>query len=174
MGIDLAQNRIVFTGNSENLPVYLWYVHVIQNLVAERTLNSLSSRNYVAAGYVSIFVYSPSSSLIGRTIGLNELHPTGKEIAAAMEEYHGKPPHVAHDSIENMRVQAMKGDLAALVRKKMGDGTHGVGTDVWDVPEYPKTSIRELVVQGKLDEEQQYIQPSEDTTHYLDQHFSSN
>ena len=68
-------------------------------------------------------------------------------------------------------MQALKGDLAALVRKKMGDGTHGVGTDIWDVPGYPKATARDLIVNGSLDEEQPYIQPSEDTMHYLDIYF---
>lgn len=132
-----------------------------------------SSRKYVAAGYASIFVHHLPSSLSGRTIGLNELNPTGSDIAAAMEEHHKKPTKIARDSIENMRSQATKGDLAALVRKKMGDGTHGVGTDLWDVTGYAKSNVRDLIVGGRLDEEHPYIKPSEDTLHYLDQYFSS-
>ncbi|KAF7946972.1 uncharacterized protein EAE97_004221 [Botrytis byssoidea] len=154
IGIDVPQNRIVFTGNSKTQPVYL------------------CSRKYVAAGYASIFVYNSPTSLSGRTIGLNELHPTGAEIAAAMEERAGRPPQTAEESIENMRLQALEGNLAALVRKKMGEGTHDVGSDIWDVAGYPKTTIRELIVDGKLDEEQSYIQPSEDTLHLLDKYFA--
>ncbi|KAF7887345.1 hypothetical protein EAF00_009639 [Botryotinia globosa] len=141
IGIDIPQNRIVFTGDSKMQPVYL------------------CSRKYVAAAYVSIFAYNSPSGLSGRTTGLNELHPTGAEIAAAMEELAGRPPQTAEESIENMRLQSLEGNLAALVRKKMGEGTHDVGSDIWDVAGYPKATIRELIVDGKLDEEQSYIQP---------------
>ena len=39
-----------------------------------------SSRDYVAAGYASMFFNHPPSSLAGRITGLNELRPTLSDI----------------------------------------------------------------------------------------------
>jgi hypothetical protein len=135
------------------------------------TTNPPSSLDYIAAGYVSMFFKHPISSLAGRLIGLNELSPTGGEIEDMMRQKSGQSPRVAYDTVENAISQAKDGRLDALVRKKMGDGSHGVGDEIWEVEGYQKKTLEDFILRDGL-EDPRYIEPSDDTRHFLDSFFS--
>lgn len=130
-----------------------------------------STRDYVAAGYASIFVEADPSSLAGRVIGLNELHPTTGEIEKTMQKKIGAPPQVAFDSVQNAAKLAQSDRLDALVRKKMGDGSHNVGKDIWEVKGYQKKTLDDLLLRDGL-ETPKYIQADEQTRHFLDEYFA--
>lgn len=87
-----------------------------------------------------------------------------------MQQRAGKPPKMGYETVANMFSKAKAGHLDALVRKKMGDGTHNVGTDIWEVQGYSKKSLEDFIVHGVLDEEK-YVPQSEDTFHHLDSYF---
>ena len=118
-----------------------------------------------------MFFKHPVSSLAGRLIGLNELSPTGGEIEDMMRQKSGQSPRVAYDTADNAKSQAKAGRLDALVRKKMGDGSHGVGDDIWEVEGYQKKTLEDLILGDGL-EDPRYIEPSDDTLHFLDSFFS--
>ena len=117
-----------------------------------------------------MFFKRPISPLAGRLIGLNELSPTGGEIEDMMRQKSGQSPRVAYDTVENAIAQAKAGRLDALVRKKMGDGSHGVGNDIWVVEGYQKKTLEDLILGDGL-EDPKYIEPSDDTRHFLDSFF---
>jgi hypothetical protein len=117
-----------------------------------------------------MFLKHPISSLAGRLIGLNELSPTGGEIEDMMRQKSEEPPRVAYDTVENTISQAKAGRLDALVRKKMGDGSHGVGDDIWEVEGYQKKILEDFILGDGL-EVPRYIEPSDDTRHFLDSFF---
>ncbi|KAI5275047.1 hypothetical protein E4T47_01868 [Aureobasidium subglaciale] len=152
MGVDLVNNRILHTGESRTNPVYL------------------CSRDYVAAGYASIFTQSTIPFLSDRTIGLNELHPTTADIEAAMHKKSGVPPSTAFDSLKNAAELAKQDRLDALVRKKMGDGTHNVGNDIWEVEGYEKKTLEDFIIGDALDDPP-YIKGDEQTRQFLDEYF---
>ncbi|TIA15189.1 hypothetical protein D6C81_06431 [Aureobasidium pullulans] len=152
MGIDIVNNRILHTGKSRENPVWL------------------CSRDYVAAGSASLFFLCSASSLAGRTIGLNELHPTTWDIESALHKKAGVPPRVAFDSVQNATDLAKADRLDALVRKKMGDGTHNVGQDMWEVEGYRKRTLDDFI-SGKALEDPKYIKADEKTRHFLDHYF---
>lgn len=110
------------------------------------------------------------SSLAGRLIGLNELSPTGGEIEDMMRQKSGEAPRVAYETVENAISQAKAGRLDALVRKKMGDGSHGVGDDIWEVEGYQKKTLEDFILGDGLGGPR-YIEPSDDTRHFLDSFF---
>ncbi|THX22247.1 hypothetical protein D6C98_05860 [Aureobasidium pullulans] len=152
MGIDIVNNRILHTGKSRENPVWL------------------CSRDYVAAGSASLFFLCSASSLAGRTIGLNELHPTTWDIESALHKKAGVPPRVAFDSVQNATDLAKADRLDALVRKKMGDGTHNVGQDMWEVEGYRKRTLDDFI-SGEALEDPKYIKADEKTRHFLDHYF---
>tara|TARA_R110002003_G_scaffold198_14_gene15513 strand:+ start:3655 stop:3924 length:270 start_codon:yes stop_codon:yes gene_type:complete len=81
-------------------------------------------------------------------------------------------PRVAYETVEAMRNKTQtQGDLAALVRKKMGDGTHGVGDDIWEVEGYEKKTLEDLLLHGALDKEQ-YAPTDDGALHHLDPYFA--
>lgn len=142
MGIDIKGNRLLYTGNA----------------VSEKA--SMCTVGYVAAAYVSIFTTTPVAEISNRAIGLVELAPTGAEIAAALEEKHGKEPKIFRQSIEKVEEDfshRLDSDLSALApawyyRKLWGTGelTSLLGSDIWDVPRYKKATLEDLVVNGKV------------------------
>ncbi|KAG2170752.1 hypothetical protein JADG_010491 [Aureobasidium aubasidani] len=152
MGIDIVNNRILHTGKSRENPVWL------------------CSRDYVAAGYASLFSQCSVSSLAGRTIGFNELHPTTGDIEVALHKKAGVPPRVAFDSVQNAADLAKADRLDALVRKKMGDGTHNVGQDIWEIEGYRKRTLDDFI-SGDALEDPKYIKTDEKTRHFLDHYF---
>lgn len=152
MGIDVAKNRMTHIGSSRQ--THIW----------------LCSLDYVATGFASVFSQATPSELAGRTIGLNEIRPTTLDIEQALARYAGQAPQVAEETVEEMTRQSEEeGRLDALVRKKMGDGTHGVGDDVWEFG-YPKKTLDELIRESVVDEDP-YVPPKEDSVHFLDKYF---
>lgn len=80
------------------------------------------------------------------------------------------PPRVAFDSVQNAADLAKADRLDALVRKKMGDGTHNVGQDIWEVEGYRKRTLDDFI-SGDALEDPMYIRTDEKTRHFLDQYF---
>ena len=69
-------------------------------------------------------------------------------------------------------LQAEAGRLDALVRKKMGDGTHSAvrsEEEVWHL-DHPKKTLDELIRRSFVDEDP-YIPQTEDSLHFLDRYF---
>ncbi|THW84124.1 hypothetical protein D6D18_07907 [Aureobasidium pullulans] len=128
------------------------------------------SRDYVAAGYASLFSQCSVSSLAGRTIGFNELHPTTGDIEVALHKKAGVPPRVAFDSVQNAADLTKADRLDALVRKKIGDGTHNVGQDIWEIEGYRKRTLDDFI-SGDALEDPKYIKTDEKTRHFLDHYF---
>lgn len=117
-----------------------------------------------------MFFNHPASSLAGRVIGLNELRPTMSDIEQVMRQKAGAAPLVAYDTVENAATKAKAGSLDALVRKKMGDGTHGVGDDIWDVESYQKKTLEDFILGDALDDPK-YIPYDDEVRHFLDSYF---
>ncbi|PYH76965.1 NAD(P)-binding protein [Aspergillus uvarum CBS 121591] len=147
MGVDIVNNRIIFTGHSATHPV------------------NLCTRSYVAAAYASIFASTSIDRLKNRTLALAELRPTGNDIAAALSEKFGAASLTTSESIPsiNAKIEAAldtgKGfALPYYCRKIWGTGQQAnmVGSDVWDDPKLAKASLQELLVEGKL---QDYREP---------------
>lgn len=116
--------------------------------------------DYVAAAYVSIFVESPIAEISNRAISLVELAPTGEDIAAALEKKHGKPPKIFRQSTQKAEEDysnCLNSPLSAIApawyyRKLWGTGelTSLLGTDIWDLPSYKKSTLDDLIVDGKV------------------------
>ncbi|OLN93268.1 hypothetical protein CCHL11_08314 [Colletotrichum chlorophyti] len=85
MGIDLKGNRLVYTANAA--------------FEKAMVTSELSTRDYVAAAYLSIFAANPVSDIQNWVISLSELAPTGEEIAAVMKQKHGAEPKVVTRSL---------------------------------------------------------------------------
>ncbi|KAL4905052.1 hypothetical protein BDW74DRAFT_178062 [Aspergillus multicolor] len=143
MGVDRRDNRILFTGDSEHMPL------------------NLCTRAYVAAAYASLFATTPIAALANRTLALSELRPTGREIADALTLSHGRAPRTAHQSADAVEAEIEEGlaagsrfTLAAYCRRIWGSGEQVkmVGYDFWDVRGYQRAIVRELVGIGKLGE----------------------
>lgn len=132
----------------------------------------ISSLDYVAAGITSLLFENSPAQLANRLIGLNELRATTLDIERAMAAHAGRAPQVADETVENMTKQAEAGRLDALVRKKMGDGTHSAVRDLSQVYEFghPKMSLEDLICRSPLDDPP-YCPPNEDTLHFLDKYF---
>ncbi|KAI0376617.1 NmrA-like family protein [Hypomontagnella monticulosa] len=142
MGVDCPGNRIIFTGDSANQQM------------------NICSRNYVAAAYASIFANTPPEQLQGRAIGLSELKATGNEIVAALNKKHGSEPQILRHSLEKVEDEidtcirnGVPLALAWYCRKAWGNGTlvKGVGEDIWEVEEYKKATLEDLLIAGKLE-----------------------
>lgn len=119
-----------------------------------------STRDYVAAAYASIFATTPIPQLENRAIGISELTPTGKDIAAALEAKHGTAPQVFSHKLENINAQVEDGlksgslfTLAWYCRKIWGTGQQVkmVGGDIWEVEGYQKATLEDLIIRGKLE-----------------------
>ncbi|KAH8167058.1 hypothetical protein CIB48_g1175 [Xylaria polymorpha] len=142
LGVDVPRNRVIVTGDSAN-----------QQL-------ALCTRNYVAAAYASIFAKTPPSRLQGRAIGISELKATGSEVIAALREKHGAEPQKFVHSLEKVDAeieQCVKNNTPTGIswhcRKAwgVGDFVKGIGEDIWEVEGYQKATLRELLVEGKLE-----------------------
>ncbi|KAK1992714.1 hypothetical protein LX36DRAFT_617136 [Colletotrichum falcatum] len=142
MGVDLAGNKITYSGNSAN-----------------EKLN-LCTRKYVGAAYASIFATTPISQLENRAIALCELGPTGKDVAATLESKHGVAPQTSSHSPERVNGEVEKGlesgsmfTLAWYCRKIWGAGQQArmVGSDFWEVDGYKKATLEDLMLGGALE-----------------------
>ncbi|PWY81596.1 NAD(P)-binding protein [Aspergillus sclerotioniger CBS 115572] len=141
MGVDYKQNRFIYTGESAIKPL------------------NLCTKAYVAAAYASIFASTPIEKIKNRTLALCELSPTGDDIVAALTEKFGSRTLTTAETIEsiNDKVETALSTgnpfaLAYYCRKIWGSGQQAamVGTDMWDLEQYPKASLRGLIVDGQL------------------------
>ncbi|KAL3431333.1 hypothetical protein BDV09DRAFT_206750 [Aspergillus tetrazonus] len=142
VGIDLQNNILVYTGNSASEKV------------------TMCTRDYVAAAYVDIFTTRPIRTIQNRTITLSELAPTGMEIAAIMKRKNGRDPSIATRSLEevNRTIEdciSRESNLAvpAYCRKIWGTGEmmKMLPNDVWEVKDYRKASLEDLVIGERLE-----------------------
>jgi hypothetical protein len=119
---------------------------------------TLSTRPYVAQAYVEVFAYTPIDQLAGRVIGLSELQASGQEIATALTRKHsGSPPDIRREplhAIEGSIENGAPGALALYCRKIWGEGRQPgmIGSDVYTVRGRRKSTLEELVVEGKVDD----------------------
>ncbi|KNE64941.1 hypothetical protein AMAG_10606 [Allomyces macrogynus ATCC 38327] len=110
---------------------------------------SLSSTKYIGAGYASIFATTPVEKLAGRTVALAEVVANGEQIIAALTKKHGGvAPEVTVQSLHEVDEEIATSDfaLAPLLRKKWGTGAFTVGSDIWEVKEYERPSIEEVIL----------------------------
>ncbi|KAF4874048.1 Eugenol synthase 1 [Colletotrichum siamense] len=142
MGVDIPGNRLINSANS-----------------AEAKVN-LCTRNYVAAAYVSIFTKTPIAQIQNRAIALTELSPTGGDVANALKERNGKAPQISNHSLEKIDGEIEDGlasgslfTLSWYCRKIWGTGQQAqmVGTDLWEVEGYKKATMKDLIVEEKLE-----------------------
>jgi len=120
-----------------------------------------STRNYVAAGYASIFASTPIAQLQNHVICLSELQPTGEDIAAAMGKKYGAPPAITVESLEDVtesfNAALEHGKILALAMYLRIAWAAGwevrsmEGLEMWNVPGYRKVTLEELIVDGKLE-----------------------
>lgn len=122
-------------------------------------VSSNSTRDYVAAAYVSIFTSTPVSRIRDRAIALTELAPTGGDIAAVLEKKNGTSPEIFTHSLEKVEQEIEDGlrdgslfTLSWYCRKIWGTGQQNrmIGKDAWEVEGYTKTSLDDLISGGKL------------------------
>ncbi|KAN0098993.1 NAD(P)-binding protein [Hyaloscypha variabilis] len=141
LGVDYTGNRIIFTGDSRHQPM------------------NICTRKYVAAAYADIFASTPPSQLQDRAIGLSELKATGQQIYEALRKKHGAEPQTFTHSLEKVDTEISKelergSPLAAVwwYRRVWGAGQNvpNVGRDIWEVDGYPKVTLDELLVEGKI------------------------
>ncbi|KAM0511988.1 hypothetical protein ACHAPE_009344 [Trichoderma viride] len=142
LGIDVGGNRIVYTGDSEHQKM------------------NVCTRKYIAAAYAAIFTRTPIFQLQNRSIGLSEFIVTGSEVAAALERKHGKPPQIFRPSVERVtkeiEARLQKDNVSAIAlayRLPWATGKHLelVGSDIWDVEGYQKTTLDKVIVEGDLE-----------------------
>ena len=91
---------------------------------------------------------------------MSELAPTGMEIAAIMKENNGKDPFIATRSLEEVNRTIVdcisrESNLAvpAYCRKIWGTGEmmKMLPDELWEVKDYRKASLEDLVIGGKLE-----------------------
>ena len=113
----------------------------------------------MAAAYVDIFTTRPIHTIQNRTITLSELAPTGMEIAAIMKKKNGSDPSIATRSIEEVDRMiedciSKESNLAvpSYCRKIWGTGQmmKMLPDDLWEVKDYRKATLEDLVLGGKL------------------------
>lgn len=153
---------MIFTGDSANQPVNLWFVysHLLLTLVTQST-DDFSTRPYVASAYASIFATTPIPTLQNRTLALSELTPTGAQIAAFLSQKHSSRTKTTTETLASINQKIETGleagmpiVLAYYCRKIWGTGEQGGmawgGGDVWDVKGYEKADVEGLVGGGLL------------------------
>ncbi|KAI8271190.1 Eugenol synthase 1 [Colletotrichum sp. SAR11_239] len=142
MGVDISGNRLINSANSAETKVYL------------------CTRDFVAAAYVSIFTKTPIAQIQNRAIALTELSPTGEDVAKALKERNGNPPQVSNHNLEKINREIEDGlasgslfTLAWYCRKIWGTGQQAqmLGTDLWEVEDYKKATLKDLIVDRKLE-----------------------
>ncbi|KAJ3362829.1 hypothetical protein GGF32_005230 [Allomyces javanicus] len=131
IGIDVKNNTLHLVGDART--------HSI----------TLSSTEYIGAGYASIFATTSVDELAGRTIALAEVVANGDQIIAALTKKHGGvAPKVTVQSLHDVDAKIATSDfaLAPLLRKKWGTGAFTFGSDIWEVKEYERPTIEELIL----------------------------
>ncbi|KAH7240458.1 hypothetical protein B0J15DRAFT_538082 [Fusarium solani] len=142
MGINVKGNRLLYTGNSAK----------------EKAV--MSTADYVAAAYVSIFTGNPIPEISNRAIGVIELAPTGEEIAEALRKKHGEEPKIFTQSVEKATADFHTHRTSNHPLWGTGELTSMLGSDIWDVPGYRKATVDDLIVEGK-------VNPYQDLSRYL-------
>ncbi|KAH7076340.1 hypothetical protein BKA63DRAFT_542365 [Paraphoma chrysanthemicola] len=157
-GLGISINRAKYSVERVTRESGIPITVILPGNCAEFALNSLT-RSYIGAAYASIFARTPILHLRNRHIGLSELTPTGEEIAEALNLRHGTPPKIIRHNMTSVNTEietcVEAGNPMALLwycRKLWGIGRHldMVGSDIWDVKDFPKASLHELVVEGRL------------------------
>ncbi|CEI67550.1 hypothetical protein FVEN_g5645 [Fusarium venenatum] len=142
VGIDLENNSLFYVGNAENEKV------------------TMCTKDYVAAAYVDIFTARPIHTIQNRAITLSELAPTGREIATIMKEKNGKEPSIATRNLEELNqviedCLSKESNLAvpSYCRKMWATGEmmKMLPDDLWEVKDYKKATLEDLVIGGKLE-----------------------
>lgn len=91
-------------------------------------------------------------------LGLSELTFSGNQLAQALFKRQGKSPVVyrhgrrkVDSEIDTALTQGSPFALAWYCRKIWGTGQQRtmIGSDLWDVPDFPKASLESLVTQGQ-------------------------
>lgn len=108
-----------------------------------------------------MFGDTPIEILKNRTLSLSELRPTGYDIQQALTTKFGVPPAQYTVPIEKVSIQVdemiKKGDPGALAwytRENWGNGDQlkFLGNDVWEVEGYTKATVKDLLLEDKLEE----------------------
>ncbi|KAF6820620.1 NmrA-like family protein (Rossmann-fold NAD(P)(+)-binding protein) [Colletotrichum plurivorum] len=163
MGVDVPGNKILYSGGSADEKVNL--------------CTASSTRDYVAAAYVSIFTKRPIAETENRAITLTELTPTGREVAEALKKKHGASPKVSTHSLERVTSGVEDGlssgslfTLSWYCRKIWATGEQAkmVGTDHWEIEGYTKSTLDDLIVGGKLEN---YRELPPQVREYFDKNF---
>jgi hypothetical protein len=95
------------------------------------------------------------SELADRSIGLTELTPTGTGIQQALQKRHGSEPKIAHVTEEESIKKIQEGHplaLMDLVKLKWSRGEHSVESDIFELEEYNRATLDDLIVERKLGE----------------------
>ncbi|KAJ5681389.1 NmrA-like family protein [Penicillium maclennaniae] len=141
LGVDVLNNRIVFSGDSE---------HQIVNIC---------TREYVAAAYAAIFATTPISELENKVFGLSEIQATGSDVANALVKRYNTAPTIFRHSLEEVARQMQdrleKGQPLAnawYCRRIWGAGKiqELIGSDVWEIKGYKKKRLEELIINDDL------------------------
>jgi len=113
-----------------------------------------SSLAYIGAALVQLLATGDVSKHAGRTIGVQELQITAKEVIAALERKNGSAPKVTRHSTEDLRAE-LKSVMAAthesfprfgaIVKVKVATTGSGVGEDVFEVAGYKKKTVDDVV-----------------------------
>lgn len=114
----------------------------------------------MAAAYSAIFTSTPIAQLQNRSISISELKVTGENVATMLEKKHGALPRLSSLSLDRVNAEVEEGlksgslfTLAWYCRKIWGTGQQAkmVGADIWEVDEYKKATLEDLIVDGKLE-----------------------
>lgn len=142
LGVDIKNNEILFVGNSASEPI------------------NLCTRDYVAAAYADIFSCTAPCQLENRDLALSELTATGTEIAESLEQIFNSPPLTKFEPMEKVirrtEEAVEKGNpfaLALYCRKIWATGEQAkmIGGDMWDVKNYRKATVANLLLEGGLE-----------------------
>lgn len=116
-----------------------------------------STRSYVAAAFVQLFSSTSVKELSGRIIRLTEVQVTGKQITEALTRKHSQAPSIRREEsrvFEALIDHDTPGALALYCRKIWGKGQQEsmLGQDTFEVADYHKATLDDLIVGGGLGE----------------------
>lgn len=114
----------------------------------------LSSLDFIGQATAALVLENPPQSLMGRTIGLNELSVSGEDIVQALAKVHNKQPTETTLSLENVLACIQAGgieSLSAAARRNWAEGEIDIGDHVWEPPAYVKKSTLEELLSRPLD-----------------------
>ena len=115
----------------------------------------------MAAAYASIFASTKVDELKNRVIGLSELQPTGNDVFEALSKKFNTSPatglvptSLVSQQIDQLLEEGNPIALAYYGRKIWGTGQQiqMIGSEIWEVAGYSKSTLTELIVDGKLEQ----------------------